>query len=170
YPLRNRATIVGNIVNASPCADTAPGLLCLDAQVLIKSSSGEKTIALKDFFEGVKKVKLAPNEFVSKIIVPPASAEAKGAYMKLKRIKGHDLSLVSVAMAVIKKNIIRVAIASAAPTPVILPDFSKNTKVDEIINVALKTVKPIDDIRSSKDYRLHMIGVYIKRLYEQLIK
>lgn len=166
YPLRNRATVVGNIVNASPCADTAPGLLCLDAEVVINSSAGSRKIKLKDFFEGVKKVKLAQNEFVSELIIPASSADSKGAYMKQKRIKGHDLSIVSVAMAV-NKNI-TVAVGSAFITPVALPSFPKKTKVEVIIDAVMKAVKPISDIRSSKEYRLHIIKVYIKRLYEKL--
>ncbi|HPG31490.1 MAG TPA: xanthine dehydrogenase family protein subunit M [bacterium] len=168
YALRNRATIAGNLCNASPCADMAPGLLVLGALITIVSSSGEKTIKLSDFFTGVKKTVLQPNEFVKEIIIPAEKANSKCKYMKQKRIKGHDLSMVSVAMAV--KDKITVAIGSAYITPVVLPEFAKSTKVEKIIEAALSVVKPITDIRSSKEYRLHIIGVYIKRLYEQLVK
>jgi len=168
YALRNRATVAGNICNASPCADMAPGLLCLDACVIIGSSAGERVLKPQDFFTGVKKVALQKNEFVKSIIVPCSMANAKSRYMKQKRIKGHDLSLVSVAMAVKEK--ITVAIGSSYITPLVLPKFAKKIKVEKIIESAMSLVKPISDIRSSKEYRLHIIKVYIKRLYEQLVK
>ncbi|HOW27383.1 MAG TPA: xanthine dehydrogenase family protein subunit M [Elusimicrobiota bacterium] len=164
--VRNRATIVGNICNASPCADTALPLLCLDASVHIVSKSGSRIVKLKDFFTGVKKTALRKDEVVEKITVPSSMAGGRGGFMKLKRIKGHDLSLVSVCL-VKKGSLLRVAIGSASPTPVVLKDFPAQVTADNVADEALRSVKPIDDIRCSKDYRLFMIKTYIERLIEE---
>jgi len=167
YQIRNRATVVGNICYASPAADMAPALLVLEAEVLVLTSGGEKKIAIKDFFKGVKKAALAPHEFVKAIIIPSKNVFMKGGYEKSKRVKGHDLSIVSVAMG--KKNgTMRVAIGSCSPTPVLLGDFSSESPVSEIITKAMASVFPIDDLRGSADYRKHMLEVYIKKLYEKL--
>ena len=98
YQIRNRATVVGNVVNASPCSDMAPGLLCLQARAVISSRRGEREVPFKEFFKGVKKTVVRPDEVLERIVVPAASAGARGNYHKLKRINGHDLGIVGVAM------------------------------------------------------------------------
>ena len=167
YQLRNRATVIGNIVNASPCADMAPALLCYEASVVITSQKGSRTVPIREFFTGVKKTVLAADEIVEKITVPVTWAGAKGSYAKLKRIKGHDLGIVGVA--VLKKDkALRFAVSSAAPTPILVNDFSATAKPDEIAKGVLAAIKPIDDIRSSRDYREFMVQVYVKRLLEEV--
>jgi len=166
--LRNRATIIGNLCTASPCADMAPMLLCLDASVEISSKlGGTRRIPLKELFTGVKKTSCAPHEVVERIIVPPGMADSEGGYEKLKRIKGHDLALASVAVAK-KGDRIRVAIGSCAVTPVLLPDFPADTPAADIAAEAERSIMPIDDIRASRDYRLFMVKVYIERLMAAL--
>ena len=98
YQIRNRATVVGNVVNASPCSDMAPALLCLGGRAVISSQRGERVVAFDDFFKGVKRTVLAPDEILETIVVPPESAGGRGGYRKLKRIKGHDLGIVGVAV------------------------------------------------------------------------
>ena len=169
YQIRNRATVVGNICYASPAADMAPPLLVLEAEVLVLSSDGkEKRIPLKDFFTGVKKSLLGTDEFVKAIIVPAKNAAMEGGFEKSKRVKGHDLSIASVAMGKVN-NILRFAIGSCAPTPVVLEDFSLETDVSEIINKAFEKISPIDDLRGGADYRKHMVSVYIRRLYKKFL-
>jgi len=168
FQIRNRATVAGNLCYGSPAADMAPPLLVLGTNVIIVGPEGEKQIELKDFFKGVKKTALSKEEFVMGIIVPAEYANIKGGYNKAKRVKGHDLSIVSVAMGRIK-NKLRVAIGSCAPVPVLLEDFSEDATLSEILEKANKSVCPIDDLRGSKDYRLHMMEVYIKRLYEKRV-
>lgn len=165
--IRNRATVVGNICTASPSADMAPVLLCLDASVEISSKKGSRVVPLKNFFAGVKKTALQSGEVVERITVPPAMAGAKGGIAKLKRIKGHDLALVSVAL-VKKGELMRVAIGACAPTPVLLKDFKAGASFEEVKSAAEKSIKPIDDVRASADYRLFMVGIYIRRLMEKI--
>src|ERR1039458_3930549 len=82
HQIRNRATVVGNVVNASPCADMAPALLCLGARAVISSRAGHRAVPFKDFFTGVKQTVLRPGEILEEIIVPPETAAARGSYRK----------------------------------------------------------------------------------------
>ena len=161
--IRNRATVGGNLCTASPSADMAPVLLCLDASVEIASDRGVKIVRLGDFFKGVKKTALEKGEVLQRVLVPCSMADSKGAMEKLKRIKGHDLSLVSVAL-VKKGEIMRIAIGACAPIPVVLKDFTAGEAPEKVLQEALRQVKPIDDVRASADYRRFMVEVYIERL------
>jgi carbon-monoxide dehydrogenase medium subunit len=166
HQIRNRASVVGNLVTASPCGDMASPLLCLDAELVILSKDGSKNIRLSDFITGVKNTILRPGEIVEKILVPTSMINATGGYKKLKRIRGHDLGVVSVAM--LKRNdILRFAISSAAPTPVLLPDFSPDTTLETIQAAAQKAISPIDDVRCSREYRAFMVNAFIERLMEE---
>jgi carbon-monoxide dehydrogenase medium subunit len=165
FQLRNRATVIGNVVTASPCGDMSSPLLCLDASVELISAAGSRTMLLKEFITGVKQTQIKPEEIVSRITVPTTFADAAGGYEKLKRIKGHDLGVVAVAMIKAKEQT-RVAISSAAPTPVLLPDFAPGASVAEIQKAAQSAISPIDDVRCTKEYRAFMVDVYIKRLTE----
>ena len=167
YQLRNRATVVGNIVNASPCADMAPALLCYQAEVVVTSSSGSRSVPLADFFTGVKKTVLVPGEIVEKILVPASSAGGTAAYEKLKRIKGHDLGIIGVAMLK-QDGLVRIAVSSSAPTPILVKDCKTSDSPDVIAKAVLDAIKPIDDVRSSKVYREFMVQVYVKRLLERV--
>lgn len=167
YQLRNRATVVGNICNASPAADMAGPLLVLGASVLVGNQSGGCEIPLKNFFTGVKKNALKQGEFVKAIKVPAYFRDAKSGYMKASRIKGHDLGICNVAMSRVNGTL-KVSVGSCAITPVLLQDFDSSTATsDLIIDSAMKKINPIDDIRSSKEYRKHMVKVFIKRLLER---
>ena len=167
HALRNRATVVGNLVTASPCGDMASPLLCLGAQVVIRSRAGTRTLGLADFIQGVKRTVLEPGEIVERVQVPTDMQDAAAGYKKLKRIKGHDLGVVAVAM-IRKGDLVRVAISSAAPTPVLLPDFAAGAKVAEIQEAAWKAISPIDDVRCTKEYRAFMVGEFVERLMREL--
>ena len=167
YQLRNRATVVGNVVTASPCGDMSSPLLVLGAEMVISSKSNSQRVPVAEFITGVKTTVLKPNEVVEGIHVPTTFQDAQGGYKKLKRIKGHDLGLVSVTM-IRPQGKLRFAISSAAPTPVLLPEFDSETSVAEIQKVAQNAISPIDDVRCSKEYRDFMVGVYIERLVNEV--
>lgn len=167
YQIRNRATVIGNVVNASPCSDMAPALLCLGARAVIASSSGERTVPFSEFFVGVKKTVLKSDEILERIIVPAESSGARGEYRKLKRINGHDLGIVGVAVAHIGKKL-RIAVSSAAPTPVLVDTLAATASIDEAVAATLAAVSPISDVRCTKEYRLFMIETFVRRLMEDL--
>lgn len=161
--LRNRATVVGNVVNASPCADMAPPLLCLKASAIIASAASVREVLLSEFFTGVKKTVLKPGELMERILIPAEMAGCRGGTLKLKRIKGHDLGIVSVAL-VRRGKVLRVAIGSAAPTPVLLPELPASAPAEKVCREALRAIQPIDDVRCTREYREFMVQVFIRRL------
>ena len=166
HQVRNRATVAGNVVNASPCSDMAPALLCLNASALLRSSGGERVVSFREFFTGVKKTVIKPGEYLESITIPAASGGAQGAYLKLKRIAGHDLGVVGVMMVRLNDSIL-FAISSAAPVPVLVDTVTRQDSPDEAAAKVLAKVSPITDVRGGKDYREHMIGVYVRRLLRE---
>ena len=170
YLVRNRATLVGNICNASPAADTAPPLLVLDAKVNIVGSDGEKTVPLNQFFVGVKKNILKKEEVVISVTIPPLRDKWTGVYLKQGRRKDVDLATVGVAVVCIRDEI-RIALGAVAPIPVRVfktEELLKGKIIDEplleeIARSALAEVSPISDIRSSKEYRKEIVKVLIRR-------
>lgn len=163
--IRNKATVAGNICTASPAGDMAPALLALDARVNVISVRGRRTEPLSSFYKGVRKTDLAEDEIVESISVPNKYSDWKGKVLKLKRIKGHDLALVSAAM-ISDSDVIRLAAGSCAPVPVFLGEYKISSDVEHIVDSALKLTSPIDDLRAGAEYRKFMLGQYIKRLVE----
>ena len=163
HQLRNRATVVGNIVNASPCADMSPPLLCLDAAVHLASENDTRVVPLRRFFTGVKTTDRRPGEMVEKISVPLTYAKLPGGYYKLKRIRGHDLGVVGVAL-LRAENELRFGISSAAPTPVLVGGVDPKLPEADIVEKVKSSVSPITDVRCTKEYRAFMLGVYVQRL------
>ena len=180
YEIRNRATLVGNICNGSPAADSAPALLVLDANVNIVSQKGKRTVLVREFHTGVKKTVLASNEIVTSISVPTPPRGYKGGYLKGRRTVGEDLAVVGVGGLVIPGSkggkSVRLAYASVAPTPVRALEAEKvfesnkplNDLLDQAMPIVRKTVSPISDVRGGKDYRMNLVEVLTRRLLRQL--
>ncbi len=168
YQIRNRATVVGNIVNASPCSDMAPALLCLDASIVIESKQGKREIPIAEFFTGVKRTVVQKNEMVTSIHIPADKAGLQGVYRKLKRIQGHDLGIVGVAVANLGSGA-RIAVSSSAPTPVVTPILSLELSMPKVLEAVNAIIHPISDVRCSKEYRRFMVGEYTKRLWKEVI-
>ena len=167
YQVRNRATVVGNIVNASPCSDMAPALLCLDASIEIASSKAYRTVPVRQFFTGVKRTVLKPDEMVIGITIPIQSKGAKGKYRKLKRIQGHDLGIIGVAVARVGDSL-RIAVSSAAPTPVATGALPLDITDSEAIAAVDALISPISDVRCTKEYRRFMVSEFTRRLLAEV--
>lgn len=166
HQIRNRATVAGNVVNASPCADMAPGLLCSHATALVASPDGERTVPFSEFFTGVKRTVLQPQEVLVRIEVPAEAAGARADYRKLKRIRGHDLGIVGVAVWR-KGDDVRVGVSSSAPTPLLVEDLG-GLAPDEVVARVAGAISPISDVRCSADYRAHMVSVFTRRLLQEV--
>jgi CO/xanthine dehydrogenase FAD-binding subunit len=167
HQIRNRATVIGNVVNASPCADMSPALLCLRASAVISSSTGRRVVPFTEFFTGVKRTVLQPDEILEEIIVPPQTADARAFYCKLKRIQGHDLGIVGVA-GTNKDGELRLGISSCAPTPLLVEGLTTADSDDAVVAAAAHAVSPISDLRCSKEYREHMVGVFVRRVLKEV--
>ena len=171
--LRNRATLVGNICNASPGGDMLPSCLVTNAVLQTISPKGGRVIPLREFFVGVKKHTLEPNEMVTKIVFP--HMDGVSAFRKKKRIRGHDLAQVSVAASYSRDSVLRMALGAAAPTPLLIelgtyqPAALKAQK-DEIIDKALKQAVPISDVRSSKEYRFAMLKHLANEVLDEILE
>lgn len=168
--VRNRATCVGNLCNASPLADTATPLLALNAQVHIYGQEGVRTVPLSDFFVFVRKTILSETDIVTQISFE-APKDGKGVFTKIARRKEVDLS--TVCGTVIKaEDGYRISMGAVAPTPLRLKEtetYLNEAKVlnEDVINKACKIgrgeVSPIGDIRASKNYREDMVEVILSR-------
>ena len=174
YQLRNRATLAGNICNASPAADSAPVLLVLGALVDVIGVEGARTIPLSDFFAGVKRTTLKSDEIVTGIRLPDRS-DVRTGFKKQQRIRGHDLAVVNVAIAYSQsEKTVRLAIGSCAPTPVLLDPIAvdsnnKDAFVGHVIDIVRVSISPISDVRASADYRNAVLPVLIERILNDLL-
>lgn len=177
--VRNRATLGGNLVTASPCADTPPALAVLNAQVLIKNQTGERRVPISDFFIFVRKTAVQKGELVMGVIIPKPPKGSAGVYEKLSRRKGCDLSLVSVAaFAEPGKSgyTWRIALGAVAPTVIratvaeeILAKGTGAKEIQDAAKAAADQSKPISDVRSSEGYRRAMVRNITKRAVEKVL-
>jgi carbon-monoxide dehydrogenase medium subunit len=171
FQLRNRATVVGNICNASPGADLPPALLVYDALVNIAGPEGMRQIPLQDFFTGVKRTVLQKGELVVSVQLPDHDEADKSIYLRQARLRGHDLATVGVASRLKADGNVAIGICAVAPTPLRL--FALEDKInqrglsEETILWAAEEIKehikPISDVRSSAAYRLAMASALLKR-------
>lgn len=177
--IRNVATIGGNIVNASPAADSVPALVALGATFCIAGPNGARECKAEDFFKGPGRTALQPDEVLTSIVLPKGSG--KGCFLKLGRRKAETLSTVNAAAYVEQEHnvctLIRVAVGSVAPTVV------RCTKVEDALrgqalteaNIAaaaekvLEMISPIDDIRATAWYRKKVAPVMVKRVIQASI-
>ena len=181
--VRNRATLAGNLVDASPAADTAPPLLVLDAEVNLVSQAGCRTVPLKDFFIGVRKTVRRPDELLSGVRFPVTSLPPAGTacgYYKLGLRKADAISVVSVAIRLEVEadghcRLARIALGSVAPTPIraiaaeesLCGQALTGKAFMEAGELAAMAVSPISDLRASADYRRRMVKVLVQRLLAQ---
>ena len=91
----------------------------------------------------------------------------RGSYRKLKRIDGHDLALVGVALTN-TDGAVRVGIGSAAPTPLLVKGLTDEDPADAVVAAAVAAIRPISDLRCSKEYREYMIEVFVRRLLQEV--
>jgi len=169
--IRCRATVGGNLCNASPCMDTAPALLLLDASMHAVGPDGERDIPLREFFVDVKKTALKAREIVTAVHIPAASKSLRTAFDKIKRVRGHDLALVNAAAAYDPdKETLRAVIGSCGKTPVMTPAVgATGDAADKLAAAALETICPIDDVRASAEYRRDMAALLCRRLAATLL-
>jgi CO/xanthine dehydrogenase FAD-binding subunit len=169
--IRNRATLVGNVSNASPCADTVPPLCAMGGQVEILGSQGTRKIPVVEFITGNRQTRLQPGEMVTRVVVPEPSTGSWSGFCKRKRVKGHDLALASAALLRDpEKRQLRLSIGSCNPTPVLieLDDMFDEPDAAEAIRRTQDHIRPIDDVRASIEYRRDMVAVMVRRLLSDM--
>ncbi|MDR3573175.1 MAG: xanthine dehydrogenase family protein subunit M [Anaerolineaceae bacterium] len=178
--IRNRATVAGNLVDASPAADTAPALLALDAEVDLQSQAGCRTVPLYEFFTGVRKTVRRPDELLVCVRWPAAKSPTAYAYYKLGLRQADAISVVSIAICLMADangccQQARIALGSVAPRPMRAVAAEESLSGQALTDasfaraakLAAEAVSPITDLRASGDYRRRMVGVLVQRLLTQ---
>ncbi len=177
YQLRSRATMGGNLCNASPAADTAPAALVLGARLIARSAKDERSIPAEAFFLGPGENALQQGEILVRIEIPAPAEGSVGRYLKLGRNAAGDLAIVGVAALGFPDGDapsgyrFRLALSSVAPTPLLVPEveniLAEETVDEERILAAAKAAqqaaRPIDDVRASAEYRSAMVEVFAGR-------
>jgi carbon-monoxide dehydrogenase medium subunit len=169
--LRNRATLAGNICNASPAADSAASLLVYDAKLTLQSLQTDRETSIKDYFQGAGKTVLQANELLTQIKIPAQNAQCKGTYLKISRNKAADLAICGVAVLVCPSSenkcgfSFRLAVSGANVVPVLAveaADFLSENEIQQstlqkAARMAADAVMPLSDVRSSREYRSEMV-------------
>ena len=182
YQVRNRATLGGNLSNASPAADTAPAVLVLEGRIILFGPDGEREVPATEFFLGPGKSARRPEEFMTAVrfSVPPAGS--KGKYLKLGRNKAGDLAVVGAAVFAFPSNNVpsgysfRIALASIAPVPLRAYAAEQALAVQKpgkrafaaAAKKAMEATTPIDDVRASAAYRREMVRNLVLRGLEEV--
>jgi len=171
--IRNRATLVGNIVNASPLCDTGTPLYAYEAMICIVGKEGEREVPITEFITFVRKTVLKPDEIVMGVKISYIEG-AKSLFTKVSRRKEVDLA--TVCGTILKKDdSYRLAFGAVAPTPIrlystenLLNEKSLSPElIEEAAKLARSEVSPISDIRASKEYRLDVVEAIVRRSLEQ---
>ena len=163
--IQNRGTLGGNIINASPAADSPPALLAYDAQLELSSTAGVRWIPYDGFHTGYKQMGIRDDELLTRIRLPRAKQPFTHYYRKVGTRKAQAISKVCFA-GVLRQSgqqieKVRIAVGSVAPIPLRCSETEKvlrgQTISDKVVEVAVKEfskeISPIDDIRSTKNYR-----------------
>jgi len=180
---RNMGTIAGNLANASPSADSAPALLVLNAELKLGSREGEEKIPLTSFFQGPKKTCLKPKQMILEIRFKRVARLEGSAYVKVGRRSAVTMAVASAAAYVRldrKGTAIeefRLALGSVAPTPVRHFALERSAygipceKVFQLIRAHTREgIRPISDIRGTKEYRERIASVVAERAVEEAIR
>lgn len=170
--IRNRATLAGNLCNASPAADTAPALLVHGASIMAVGTTGTRRIPLTEFFVRSGETTLARGELVTAIELPLPVRPTGSAHVRRTRRRGHDLASVTLAVAIDDTGLTRLAYGSVGPRPVLVVDeagiLADPTAGDDartaVLDRLLAAASPSPrSMRASPEYRLAMLRVLAVR-------
>jgi len=181
--IRNRGTIAGNLITASPANDTITPLMALGASVTLRSTRGERSIPLKEFYTGVRKSVMQADEMLVDISFPAMKKSQRGTFIKLALRRAQAISLVNVAVILNLKDAARTVksavITLGAVTPIIthaveaekfLEQKKLNPKnIAHAAELAMQAAHPIDDIRGSAAYRIEMVKVITARALSAIL-
>lgn len=170
--IRNRATLAGNVCNASPAADTAPALLVYGAEVVVAGAAGSRRIPIAEFFVRSGETALRGGELVTSIELPLPDRRTGAVHLRRTRRRGHDLASVTMACVVDEAGVTRIAYGSVGPRPVLYvdetgtladPDAGDAAKAT-VLDAMFATASPSPrSMRSSPEYRLAMLRVLGRR-------
>lgn len=169
--IRNRATLAGNVCNASPAADTVPVLACHDARISIAGPEGEREMPIAAFILGNRRTDLRRGEVVTAVTLPIPSRAHGAAFGRITRRRGHDLAIVNLCAGATAEGSVRMVLGAAAPIPLVIddetgilgdPGASEDDRADAI-DAVIARATPITDVRASREYRIGMLKVLARR-------
>jgi carbon-monoxide dehydrogenase medium subunit len=173
--IRNRATVAGNVITASPANDTISPLWALEAKVSLVSSGGRREVPLHQFYDGVRKTVMRPDEMLIDISFAGLPDTARGIFVKSGLRRAQAISVVHVAIVIdFDEDMVRevrIALGSVAPTIISAPQAEQYLTGKELsdavitmaASIAASDSRPIDDVRGSATYRFTMVEIMVKR-------
>jgi xanthine dehydrogenase iron-sulfur cluster and FAD-binding subunit A len=178
--IRNRGTVAGNLITASPANDTITPLMALGAKVSLRSKSGARVVPLEQFYTGVRRSVMRPDEILVDIFFPAMQPNQRGTFIKLGLRRAQAISLVNAAIMLTFQDgrVEKAAITLGAVAPTIIHAAQAETylagrsldesSLEEAARLAEQAARPIGDVRSSADYRSEMVRVCTLRSLRQL--
>ncbi len=180
--LRNRATVVGNLVTASPANDTIPPLMAMDASLILVSARGKRQIRLNEFYTGLRKTIKMPDELVHEIVFKPLKTSQRGSFIKQALRKTQAIATLNCCVIVdLQGDLIvdaAVTMGSVAPTVIHSPaaeEFLKGMMLNaetarRASELAALDTRPITDVRGGADYRQYMMQVIAEDALMELVE
>lgn len=178
--IRNRGTIAGNLITASPANDTITPLMALNAEVVLRSRRGERQVPLQAFYTGVRRTVMAPDEMLVRISFPSMLPDQRGTFTKFALRRAQAIALVNAAVIVtLDGDTVRsasITLGAVAPTIVHAQESEtylagKHLNAETITDaaaLAVHSARPISDIRGSAGYRSAMVRVVVQRALRAL--
>jgi xanthine dehydrogenase iron-sulfur cluster and FAD-binding subunit A len=173
--IRNRGTVAGNLITASPANDTITPLIALDAAVTLVSTRGERKVKLTDFYTGVRKNLMQADEMLVDISFPAMTKDQRGTFIKMALRRAQAISLVNVSLVLTMKGgtiqAASITLGAVAPTIIHAPEAEEYLRgkklADDVIaraaELAMNASRPIDDVRGSASYRREIVRVITSR-------
>ena len=169
--IRNRATLVGNVCNASPAADTVPVLAVYGAVVNVLGPGGERRLPLVDFIRGNRRTALAAGELATSVSIALPNQPFGAAFGRITRRRGVDLATVNLCCGIDNAGVTTFAFGAVSPRPLLLQDassvladpFAADDFKAMVLDSLISKAAPITDVRASAEYRLAMLRVLAKR-------
>jgi carbon-monoxide dehydrogenase medium subunit len=180
--IQSRASVGGNLCNASPAADSIPALIALEAVATIAGPGGTREVPVENFCTAPGRTVLQRGEFLVGLRLPPPKPHSGAAYLRFIPRNEMDIAVVGAGVAVTldaaraRCTAARVALAAVAPTPLLVPEAGaavvgplSDAALDKAATLARSAAKPISDMRGDADYRRHLVGVLVKRALQSAI-
>jgi CO/xanthine dehydrogenase FAD-binding subunit len=163
--IQNRGTIGGNVANASPAGDSLPVLAAVDAVIVLRSVVGERRVAFGEFYTGYRKTVCEPDELITAVEIP--GVDGTQWFRKVGTRAAQAIS--KVVMAAVRARRPRIAFGSVGPTVVRVPAteaaLEAGVSIDEAVRVLENEIRPIDDVRSTAEYRRTVAGNLLRRFW-----
>jgi CO/xanthine dehydrogenase FAD-binding subunit len=183
YEIRRRATLGGNVVNASPGSESGSPLAVLEAQVELAGSGGRRRLPVADFWKGPGRTALVPGELLVRILIPNLPPDSRGMYLRRSRVRGMDLASLNVAVMILHPDVVeqrevRIAMGAVAPTPVRAGGVEEMLTGRQVDGQLLRRLRRdiqnglsprATSLRASPQYKKQMVGVLTQMALEQLL-